>query len=306
MHVLPKPRVLHRLVSQASHTSAARLLAKKGNGEGLPCRWRCRLLLLTLLLMPSGVSAQNPSAQTPIELPGIVVTGPTGSAISPDVQTAKQLLDIYPGATSLVTSKDFNLGRGGYLEDYIRFTPGLFIQSAQASEDVRVSIRGSGIDADAVAGLALLIDGMPINQGDGEAYLWDVDLNSVKYAEVFRGSDALHYGSITLGGAINLVTFTGGDVPPLTMRLSVGSYGFTEQRITSGWRNGPVDIYASILNHVLEGFQDWSQENYQKVFTSIGYRIGNAENRFYFFFGRLVQNNPTALTKEQRQFMRAV
>lgn len=109
-------------------------------------------MLLTLLLMPSGVSAQNPSAQMPIVLPGIVVTGPTGSAISPDVQTAKHLLDIYPGATSLVTSKDFNVGPGGYLEDYIRFTPGLFIQSAQASEDVRVSIRGSGIDADAVAG----------------------------------------------------------------------------------------------------------------------------------------------------------
>ena len=76
-----------------------------------------QIFTLPVLLMPSGVSAQNPGAQTPVVLPGIVVTGSTGSAISPDVQTAKQLLDHYPGATSLVTSQDFSLGRGSYLED---------------------------------------------------------------------------------------------------------------------------------------------------------------------------------------------
>ena len=250
--------------------------------------------------MPSGVSAQNPGAETTSALPGIVVTGSTESAISPDVQTAKQLLDHYPGATSLVTPQEFSLGRGSYLEDYIGFEPGVFIQSAQGSEDVRASIRGSGVQDDNVAGLEMLIDGIPLNQGDGEAYLQDFDLNSVKYAEVFRGADALRYGSITLGGAINFVTFTGREVGPLTMRLSVGSFGFTEEKLTSGWSDGPVDGYVSTLNHTLEGFQDWSQENYQKIFASVGYKIGDsAENRVYFFFGRLDQNNPTALTKEE-------
>jgi iron complex outermembrane recepter protein len=279
---------------------AGKLLPQKWNGEGLLGGWRRGFLLLIHFLVPLGVSAQNPSAQAPYELPGIVVTGNTGSAISPDVQTAKQILESYPGATSLVTPHDFSLGRGSYLEDYLGFEPGVFIQSAQGSEDVRASIRGSGVQDDNVAGLEILIDGIPLNQADGEAYLQDFDLNSVKYAEVFRGADALRYGSITLGGAINLVTFTGRDVGPLTMRLSVGSFGFTEEKLISGWSDGPIDGYVSILNHTLEGFRDWSQENYQKIFASIGYKIGNsAENRVYFFFGRLDQNNPTALTKEE-------
>jgi iron complex outermembrane recepter protein len=132
----------------------------KGNGEGLICGCRGRLLLLILLLLPGEVSAQR----SPYELPGIVVTGSPGSAISPDVQTAKQLLDRYPGATSVVTSQDFSLGRGSYLEDYIRFEPGVLIQSAQGSEDTRVSIRGSGIQSDAIAGLELLIDGIPLRK----------------------------------------------------------------------------------------------------------------------------------------------
>src|SRR5271166_2194164 len=116
---------------------AGRLLAKKRNVKGLLCRWRCRLWLLTLLLTPSGVSAQKPGTETTFALPGMVVTGSTESAISPDVQTAKQLLDHYPGATSLLTPQEFSLGRGSYLEDYIGFEPGVFIQSAQGSEDVR-------------------------------------------------------------------------------------------------------------------------------------------------------------------------
>jgi iron complex outermembrane recepter protein len=301
MNVLPKLQVLDRLVSQASHTWIGRRLAKKGNGEGLLCGWRCRFLLFTVLLMPSGVSAQNPGAQTPVVLPGIVVTGSIGSAVSPDVQTAKQLLDHYPGATSLVTSQDFSLGRGSYLEDYIRFEPGVLIQSAQGSEDTKVSIRGSGIQSDDIAGLELLIDGMPLNQADGEAFLHDIDLRSAKYAEVFRGADALRYGSVTLGGAINFVTLTGRDVDSLlTTRFSGGSFGFTEQEAIAGWTDGPFDGFVSILNHTLEGFRDWSQENYQKLFASLGYLIGDSmENRAYFFFGRLDQNNPSSLTKEE-------
>ena len=108
-------------------------------------------------------------------------------------------------------------------------------------------------------------------------------ISSVKYAEVFRGADALHYGSVTLGGAINLVTFTGRDDDSLlTTRSSGGSYGFTEQEAIAGWTNGPFDGFVSILNHALEGFRDWSQENYQKLFTSIGYMIGNPGKSILF------------------------
>jgi outer membrane cobalamin receptor len=45
---------------------------------------------------------------------------------------------------------------------------------------------------------------------DGEAFLHHIDLHSVKYAELYRGADALRYVSIALGGAVNFVTFTSG------------------------------------------------------------------------------------------------
>jgi outer membrane receptor protein involved in Fe transport len=62
----------------------------------------------------------------------------------------------------------------------------------------RVSIRGSGIlSEDEPVGVQLLLDGLTLNQADGEAILEDFDLATIKYAEVFRGANAFKYGSLT-------------------------------------------------------------------------------------------------------------
>jgi iron complex outermembrane receptor protein len=283
--------------------TANRLMHRKAlahPGSGLPLKWLVASLLP--LLASTEDFAQRPQEEGTSLLPSVVVTAPAGSLVSPNAQAASQLLRGYPGATGLVTPEDFGLGRGSYLEDFLRFEPGIFVQSAQGSEDTKVSIRGSGIQSDGIAGLELLIDGMPLNQADGEAYLHDLDLRSIKYAEVFRGADALRYGAVTLGGAINLVTYTGRDAGPFSARFSAGSFGFLEQAVSSGWSRGPVDAYLSVLDHTLDGYRAWSQENYQKVFGSLGYQIGRtAENRLYFFFGRLDQNNPSSLSKEEME-----
>jgi hypothetical protein len=87
------------------------------------------------LLVPMGVSAQNTGMPTHYE-----VTGVTGSAISSDLQTATTFRWL-PGSNKPCHPGRFRVGRGSYLEDYIRFEPGVFIQSAQGSEDTKVSIR---------------------------------------------------------------------------------------------------------------------------------------------------------------------
>ncbi len=107
---------------------------------------------------------------------------------------------------------------------------------------------------DDLSGLAILLDAIPLNQADGEAYLYDLDLQSVKYAEVYRGADVLRYGGVMPGGAINLVTLTGREAAPLSLRASFGSFGLFEQEATAGGSEGPSDVYLSMMNHQLEGF----------------------------------------------------
>ncbi len=269
----------------------------------LRCSTALTLFLTAFLIVSTQTRVPAQDQFRPAEeAQAVVVTAdqPTDASLtSPSINTARDQLQSLPGADSVAGVDDLKRGRGAYLEDMLRYQAGVVIQSAQGAEDTKVSIRGSGVQNDDIIGVAILIDGIPLNQADGEAFLHDVDLQSVKYAEVYRGADALRYGGVTLGGAINLITLTGRDADPFTARFSFGSYGLYEQQFTSGGSAGPLDVYGSVVNHVLDGYRDHSEENYQKVFLSLGYRFGDvAENRLYFFYGRLDQNNPSSLTKD--------
>lgn len=266
-------------------------------------RWTILLLIFATLAIFSveRLSAQDLDRSFGSERVVITGTDPNpGSLTSPSVEAARERLQTQPGASSVVGSDDMQRGRGAYLEDLLRYQPGLIVQPGQGSEDNKVSIRGSGVQSDDIIGLSLFIDGIPLNQADGEAYVQDLDVQSVKYSEIYRGADALRYGGVTLGGAINLVTVTGRDAAPLTVRSSFGSFGFYEQQLTAGGSRGAWDAYGSVINHLVDGYRDHAQENYQKVFASLGYRLNeSAENRLYFFYGRLDQNNPSGLAKDE-------
>jgi iron complex outermembrane recepter protein len=234
----------------------------------------------------------------------VLVTAPAQPLISQSLTSAnfdtvnQQFLET-PGAIGAFSADQYQLGRGAYLEDFLPYVPGVLIASAQGTEDTKISIRGSNAQDDDIIGLGVLIDGTPLNQGDGEAYLQDLDLRSVKYAEVYRGADALRYGSLGLGGAVNFVTMTGREAPPFETWLSGGSYGFLEAGILSGWSNGPMDGIFTASTHLVDGFRDHSQEDSEKIFISLGDRLSSwAENRFYFFWGRLSQNNPSSVSEE--------
>ncbi len=249
-------------------------------------------------LAPGGVLAQQRDASN-ATVERVVVTAEAPSVLSPSVEEARARLQTVPAANSVNDSDDYFRGRHDYLEDFLRYQPGLVISSSQGAEDSHVSSRGSGQNNDDIIGLAILIDGIPLNQGDGEAFLHDIDLQSVKYAEVYRGADALRYGGVTLGGAINLVSLTGREAAPVSVGASFGSFGYYQQTLSSGMNRGPWDLFVAVSNHVQEGYQEHSQENYQKVTFNLGYRLSDAvENRFYFFHGRLDQNNPASLDKD--------
>ena len=74
----------------------------------------------------------------------------------------------------------------------------------------------------------------------------------MKYAEVFRGANAFKYGSITLGGAINLVTMTGYEADPFAVRLEGGSYGYFRGQISGGGVAGPFDYIGSFMGRYRE------------------------------------------------------
>ncbi|HKP03978.1 MAG TPA: TonB-dependent receptor [Chthoniobacterales bacterium] len=233
----------------------------------------------------------------------VIVTAPAEleSLTSPSfTQAAEQKREI-PGGFSLRSAEEMERGRGSNFEDLLKRTPGLFLQTDNGTEITKVSIRGSGIlSENEPLGVQFMLDGLTLNQADGEAILEDFDLATVKYAEVFRGANAFKYGSLTLGGAINLVTVTGYEADRFRLRLEGGSFGYFRGQISFGGASGPVDYIGSVMGRSRGGFRDHSRENTERIFGDVGSKVSeHLENRFYVTLDRVDRQLPGGLTKEE-------
>src|SRR5260370_12661348 len=185
--------------------------------------WRSWSVLAITSVVVAAISEARAAdnSNSSAETEAVTITGEaTGSltSVSPE-ESAKQKTEV-PGAFTVKTADEMNLGRASNFEDLLQRAPGVFLQSENGAEVSKISIRGSGITSeDEPLGVMFLLDGLNFNQGDGESILEDFDVASLSHAEVFRGADAFKYGALTLGGAIKLVPFTGHISAPFQVRL---------------------------------------------------------------------------------------
>src|SRR4029077_5058749 len=113
-----------------------------------------------------------------------------GSLTSPSLEDAKKKDEEVPGGFTVKTTKAMERGRASNFEDLLQRAPGVILQTDNGTEVSRISIRGSGIlSEDEPLGVQFMLDGLTLNQADGEAILEDFDLATIKYAEVYRGAN---------------------------------------------------------------------------------------------------------------------
>lgn len=242
----------------------------------------------------------DPDNQTTNTLGMVEVRAQREALSAASVQQATEELAQVPGGTAVVAAEDFAHPRAATIKDMLDFVPGVFAQS-RVNEEARLSIRGSGLSRTFhLRGLRLLQDGVPINLADGGSDFQDIDPFALQHVEVFKGANALQYGSATLGGAINFVTPTGYTFAGSTFRADVGSYGERRLAIKSGLVEGPWDGFASLSRLQSDGFRDFSKRENTRLNANMGYRFTpGAETRFYFVHGDLNQELPGNLTLAQ-------
>ena len=260
-------------------------------------------LCLTVTTAVAGES-DPPPTPTPFVLPSIVVTGrketePFVSSIPEEVEDRMRRV---PGGVDLVGNDSFRKGRASNFEELLRRSPGVYLQANNGTESSKISIRGSGIQSEDTLGVQFLLDGLSYNEADGEALLEDFELSSAKYVEVYRGANALRYGGLALGGAVNFVPFTGHDASPLSVRLELGSYDYVRAELMTGHAAGRRDYFAALSGRYSEGFREHSRENNQKFFGNLGHRFNDlVDTRFYLTLTRLDRDLPAFLEKSELQ-----
>jgi len=272
-----------------------------------------RQLFVLMIVQATAVAAHaqttNPppanigDTNAPTVLPPITVIGHDTSLTSPSADKAAEQKREIPGGFTIKTADEMEKGRVSSFQDLLQGVPGLFMQSENGVEISKVSMRGSGIDsADEPLGVEFLLDGVSFNQGDGEAIIEDFDVSTLNYAEVYRGADAFKYGGLTLGGAINLVPFTGYSAAPYQTQMEGGSYGFVRGEASAAGVDGPIDYYASLSGRYRDGYREHSRENTELLFADIGDKISdNLENRFYLTLDQENRQLPGAVDQTTLQ-----
>lgn len=218
------------------------------------------------------VEASEPEASTesmrldPIRVPG---------AHSPQNE-AQERLDLRAGGTSVIGADAFEDTRATTLSDVLSFAPGVLTQTRHG-EETRLSIRGSGIQRGfQLRGIQLYQDGIPLNLADGGGDFQSIDPLALEFVEIWRGANALEYGSSSLGGAINFVTPTGRTAPPLALRLDAGSFGQRRGRVQLGGAHGGLDGVLGLTVSEQQGWRDQSETSATRASANLGYQLSEA------------------------------
>ena len=253
----------------------------------------------SVLILATSISAF--AAPPPAQLPETVVTATEFSLTSSTIDVLREQIDQTPGGVAIVDAESYKTGRATTIKDALDFAPGVYIQPRFGAEESRISIRGSGLQRTFHGrGLKLLQDGVPLNISDGGFDFQAVEPLSAKAIEVYRGANALEFGSTTLGGAVNFISQTGHDSSPFTARFEYGSFESYRAQISSGGVVGPLDYYISLSHSSQDGFREHSQQNNQRLFANFGYRLSPEwETRFYITYVQSDSELPGAITKAQ-------
>lgn len=223
------------------------------------------------------------------------------STTQPDIEDAKQQLSKTAGGTTVVDMATVREGRTSNMQDSLGMATGVLAQSRFGAEETRLSIRGSGLQRTFHGrGLKLMQDGIPTNLADGGFDFPAIDPMATDYIEVYRGANALQYGSSNLGGSINFISRTGYTASPLEVRTEGGSYGYYRLGVNSGGVKGDVDYFVTASKYGTSSFRDNAQQSADRLTGNVGIKINeNVETRFYFGYVNNDSQLPSSLTKAQ-------
>ncbi len=245
---------------------------------------------LLALAAASPLAIATAEAQT--ELPTITIEGQQaasgqgtgGTLTSPPVAEQRRAVNSTAGSVSHIDAETTRNTYATNLRDVLQDTPGVLVQN-RYSQEVRLSIRGSGLArAFHTRGIEILQDGVPTNLADGSGDFYQIDPLALRAIEVFRGGNALPFGSSTLGGAINFVTPTAHTATaPNVFSLEAGSFGTIRGHGSVSRVMGDWDFHASGTVTHADGWRAHEQQNLGHFNANVGRRISDrVETRFYF------------------------
>jgi iron complex outermembrane recepter protein len=143
------------------------------------------------------------------------------------------------------------------LKDLMDKMPGVVSKQSNGPRDVSISLRGSSAKTSfAIRNIKMYEDWFPVTQSDGLSRTDIHDPNAYEGMDVIRGPSSALHDNYAVGGAVNFRTRKGADVDGLETGVTVGSYGYQNQRVHFGRRHKSLD-YSVFASHIrADGYTD--------------------------------------------------
>jgi len=98
----------------------------------------------------------------------VTVSARSESLTLPSAQIAQERLETFPGNVSEIPADAYRGGAITSMDDALSQTPGVFAQPKGGTEEVRLSVRGSGMNVPfGSRGVQILRNGIPLSRADG-------------------------------------------------------------------------------------------------------------------------------------------
>jgi iron complex outermembrane receptor protein len=212
--------------------------------------------------------------------------GSDGSLTAPSVAEQRRRIDQTVGSVAFVDADtpEIQTRHLADLRDALKDVPGVYVETRYGAE-LRLSIRGSGLARPFhLRGVDLLQDGIPMNYADGGGDFYQIDPLYFRSIEIFKGGNALAFGTSTLGGAINFISPTAYTaLAPDMILMDGGSFGSIRGQVQASRIIGDFDFLINGTFSHADGYRDHSISNYEMINGTIGNRFApGAETRFYF------------------------
>lgn len=202
------------------------------------------------------------------------------------------------GGATVVTHDDYADKSLVSLRDTLGYTPGVYVQP-RFGQEIRISIRGSGLSRGFhMRGLTLLQDGIPINLADDNGDFQELEPTFFDHLEVYRGANALRFGSGTLGGAINGVTPTGRTAPGVYARLDGGTFETARLLVAGGFATDRTDGWLAASADTSIGDRDHAKRQSLRFHGNLGFKLSDTvSTRIYASYNNIDQELPGALSR---------
>ena len=182
-----------------------------------------------------------------------------------------------PFAAGRVGKEEIQLARQQLgLDEALATIPGLFFQNRyNFAQDLRIAIRGFGARANfGIRGIRIFADDIPLTLPDGQGSVDAIDLGSAEWVEVIRGPFSAVYGAAS-GGVINIRTESGPEIPFVSGRLNLGSYGYRQIQAKTGGENGPWNWLVNVSATNLDGYRDHSEYRSDLLNSKFRYQVND-------------------------------